>query len=141
MGSSEPNSHLDTARLGELQLSSDAAAHVATCFQCRSARRLLLNEVSLGAYRVLGRIGRGGMGDVFAAVHRETGRRCALKVLRAGRPGLERRLAREAELQQRVANPHVLPLLEVFAHEAGPVLVLPFVEGPTLAKLLTVHRP
>jgi serine/threonine-protein kinase len=98
-----------------------------------------LQEWTLGRYRVLGRIGRGGMSDVYAAARPEDGQKVALKVLRDRRPGLARRVSREAEHLRSVESPHVLPLLELFEHDAGPVLVLPFVEGPTLAAMLDAH--
>ncbi len=132
--------HLAADRLASASVTSDEQAHLASCLSCRTARRLLLTEWSLGRYRILGRIGRGGMSDVYAAILDEEGQRCALKVLRDRRPGLERRFAREAEMLRSVDNVHVLPLLDMFDHEAGPVLVLPFVEGPTLAALLEKHR-
>jgi serine/threonine protein kinase len=62
-----------------------------------------------GPYRVLERIGEGGMGVVYLATDSEQ-RPVAVKVLRpavAGEPDARRRLAREVETMRRVRSPFV----------------------------------
>lgn len=45
------------------------------------SRRRFPGEVSIGNYRVLRKLGQGGMGAVYEAIHEEIGRRAAIKIL------------------------------------------------------------
>ncbi|WP_435770672.1 serine/threonine-protein kinase [Nocardioides sp. SYSU DS0651] len=71
---------------------------------------------TLGGYRIVRRLGAGGMGTVFEAVDTTLGRRVALKVIAGERLG-HAGVLREAQAQASLDSPHVVP---VFAHgEAG----------------------
>jgi serine/threonine-protein kinase len=93
----------------------------------------------LGPYVLLERVGRGGMGEVFKARHQLMDRVVAVKVLRAERLGDHDALARfwrEVQAAARLVHPNV-----VLAHDANHIgdtyfLVLEFVEGTDLARLL-----
>ena len=64
----------------------------------------------VGKYRVLRRIGRGGMGVVYEAHDDELDRPVALKLLdpaAASNPSLRERLLREARAAGRLSHPHV----------------------------------
>src|SRR5262245_60099185 len=78
----------------------------------------LARGTSIGRYTVLGLVGRGGMGDVYAAYDPELDRKVALKVLNAdaGRAGGrgDSRLLREAKAIARLRHPNV-----VVVHDAG----------------------
>jgi predicted ATPase/DNA-binding winged helix-turn-helix (wHTH) protein len=100
----------------------------------------LQEQSAPGAYEILGRLGGGGVAEVFAVRHRVLQRQYALKVLHARSPGLLERLEREARAQARVQHEHVLPILDVIEHEGSPALLLQLVEGPTLQELLE-QRP
>ena len=93
----------------------------------------------LGAYRLLDRIGEGGMGVVYLA--RDLGHRTvALKVLRssvAGDPTARRRLAREVETMQRVHSPYVAEVIDADLTGEIPYIVTRFVPGRTLDDLVT----
>ena len=97
----------------------------------------------LGAYRLLDRIGEGGMGVVYLA--RDLGHRTvALKVLRssvAGDPTARRRLAREVETMQRVHSPHVAEVIDADLTGEIPYIVTRFVPGRTLDDLVTECGP
>jgi Protein kinase domain len=97
----------------------------------------------LGAYRLLDRIGEGGMGVVYLA--RDLGHRTvALKVLRssvAGDPTARRRLAREVETMQRVHSPHVAEVIDADLTSETPYIVTRFVPGRTLDDLVTESGP
>ena len=97
----------------------------------------------LGAYRLLDRIGEGGMGVVYLA--RDLGHRTvALKVLRssvAGDPTARRRLAREVETMQRVRSPHVAEVIDADLTGEIPYIVTRFVPGRTLDDLVTECGP
>ena len=97
----------------------------------------------LGAYRLLDRIGEGGMGVVYLA--RDLGHRTvALKVLRssvAGDPTARRRLAREVETMQRVHSPYVAEVIDADLTGEIPYIVTRFVPGRTLDDLVTECGP
>jgi len=97
----------------------------------------------LGDYRLLDRIGEGGMGVVFLA--RDQGHRTvALKVLRsgvAGDPMARRRLAREVETMRRVRSPHVAEVIDADLDGDLPYIVTRFVPGRTLDDLVTQDGP
>jgi len=98
---------------------------------------------TLGGYRLLDRIGEGGMGVVFLA--RDRGHRTvALKVLRpgvAGDPTARRRLAREVETMQRVRSPNVAEVIDADLDGDMPYVVTRFVPGRTLDDVVAQDGP
>ena len=101
--------------------------------------RTLTGVTLPGGYRVGKEAGRGGMAVVFEAVQESSGRRVAIKRLRAeasGRGDHVRRLLREARSSARLAHPHIVSVLDVGTLASGePFLVLEFLSGQTLADL------
>lgn len=95
----------------------------------------------IGKYRILSFVGRGGMGIVFRAEDEELHRTVAVKVLSpeaAINRDARERFLREARSAAAVTHENVLPI-----HDMGtipdnglPYLVLPFIEGETLADYL-----
>ena len=91
---------------------------------------------AIGRYLVLGRIGEGGMGVVYAAYDPELDRRIAIKVLRfddevdgtAGRA----RMQREAQALARLSHPNVIAIFDVGPLGGGLFLAMELVEGGTL---------
>ncbi|MDX6273623.1 MAG: eukaryotic-like serine/threonine-protein kinase [Frankiales bacterium] len=86
-------------------------------------------------------IGFGGSGEVWRARDERSGALVALKRLRSdshahGDPESRDRLRREAALLAGLAGPHVLPMRDLLITEHGPVLVLDYAEGGSLAGLL-----
>ena len=75
----------------------------------------------VGRYQILDRVGRGGMGEVYAAYHPDLDRRIALKVVHesgAGSADRQARLLREARAIARLSHPNV-----VAVHDAGTVTI------------------
>lgn len=93
---------------------------------------------TLGRFRILGQLGRGGMGTVFRARDETLGREVALKQLSVatGSASLLERLSREARAMARLEHPGIVSLLDVASTDDGPVLVMELVEGPTLGAAL-----
>jgi len=89
----------------------------------------------LGKYRILRRLGEGGMGVVFLAFDGSLGRRVALKWLKQATPATMERLQQEAHLHARVEHPSVCRLYGVEEWEGWPFLVMQFIEGTTLDQL------
>ncbi len=93
----------------------------------------------VGAYDLLGEVGRGGMGVVYKARHRELNRVVALKMVLAGEfasASQRLRFQREAELTARVRHTHIVQVYEVGQVGDRPYLAMEWVEGGTLADRL-----
>ena len=70
-------------------------------------------EGTFGPYRLVSRIGTGGMGEVWRAVDTRKSREVALKLIRAGGAavqGFAARFHREAELAARLSSPYIVPI-------------------------------
>jgi serine/threonine-protein kinase len=93
----------------------------------------------IGPYRVLSRLGRGGMGEVLLA-ERADGlfeQRVAIKLLRRGMASDEilERFSRERRILARLEHPHIARLLDGGATEDGrPYFVMELVEGETITE-------
>jgi WD40 repeat protein len=94
--------------------------------------------VSLGRFRLVRELGRGGFGRVFLADDPQLGRQVALKVPHPETltPELRERFHREARAASGLDHPNLVPVYE--AGEVGPVcfIVSPYCPGPTLAQWL-----
>ena len=96
----------------------------------------------VGRYRVLGTIGRGGMGGVFE-VEDETGARFALKSPLTdvkGGSDVTRRFAREANALRLLEHPNLVAALDVFVEAGMLFLVMEKVQGTTLGQRLRTER-
>jgi Protein kinase domain len=97
----------------------------------------------IGPYRLVERIGEGGMGVVFLA-HDPGDRTVALKVLRssiAGDPTARRRLAREVETMRRVRSPYVAEVIGADLADDMPYIVTRYVPGRTLEQVVSEGGP
>jgi len=93
---------------------------------------------TLGPYRLLKRLGEGGMGVVYLAVDPEQ-RQVAVKALRpaiASDPNARRRLAREVETMRRVRSPFVAEVLDADVTSDPPYIVTRYVSGQTLEEVV-----
>ncbi len=102
---------------------------------------------SIGRYLVLGLLGKGGMGEVYAAYDPELNRKIALKLLRtqtsAGVDPSEgrARLLREAQAIARLSDPNVVTVFDVGAFGDRVFLAMEFVDGNTLGYWLQAEMP
>ncbi|WOX19886.1 serine/threonine-protein kinase [Streptomyces solicathayae] len=97
----------------------------------------------IGAWRVIGRLGSGGMGAVFAVVD-PAGLRLAVKVIHpahAANDEFRARFRREVRLSRRVTGPCLVPVHDADTDGTTPWLAAPFVPGPTLVQYLDAHGP
>ncbi|MEU9608511.1 protein kinase [Streptomyces sp. NPDC048057] len=97
----------------------------------------------IGAWRVIGRLGSGGMGVVYAAVD-TVGLRLAVKVIHpahATNDEFRARFRREVQLSQRVTGPCLVSVHDADTDGAAPWLATLFVPGPTLAQYLDANGP
>ncbi|MCA9038411.1 MAG: serine/threonine protein kinase, partial [Planctomycetaceae bacterium] len=94
----------------------------------------------VGNYRLLNRIGSGGMGSVYEAVHTETGEPAAVKVLSpefSRHPDALRRFRKECRLLAEVASPHVTRLFDIIDDADWQALVMQLVDGESLRQVLS----
>jgi tetratricopeptide (TPR) repeat protein len=89
-------------------------------------------------YRILDKLGEGGMGVVYVAEGERLGRRVALKLLRRdpSEPNAGARLNREARVAASVSHPAICQVFDLGEWEHQPFLVMELVEGESLAARL-----
>ena len=98
---------------------------------------------TVGAYRVLQELGRGGMGRVFKVEHTVTQRLEAMKVLEGGRLGAPEQAARslrEIQLQASLGHPNIAAVHNAFWAGENLVLVMELIDGRSLRSLLETQR-
>jgi predicted Ser/Thr protein kinase len=89
----------------------------------------------VGPYRVIRKIGEGGMGVVYLAEDQRKNEQVAIKVLGpavAGDPSARQRLAREVETMRRVRNRYVAEIISADTDGPSPYIVTRYVHGLTL---------
>jgi len=93
---------------------------------------------TVGKYRIVDRLGRGGMGTVYRAVDETLHREVAIKVLNAelNDPGIGRRFRAEAVAIARLNHPGIATIFELVQHEGEWLMVIEFVRGETLESLV-----
>lgn len=89
---------------------------------------------ALPGYRVVERLGAGGMGEVFKAYSETLERTVAVKILHD--PQQAERFRNEAIIQASIRHPHIATLHEYRQVNGRPCLVMEYVEGPTLDRLI-----
>ena len=97
----------------------------------------------IGPYRVIEKIGEGGMGVVYLGIDAER-RRVAIKVLGAAvasDPSARQRLAREVETMRRVRNRYVAEVLDADVQGPAPYIVTRYVPGRTLEDTVRQDGP
>ncbi len=95
-------------------------------------------------YRVVRLLGEGGMGSVYEAEHRVMQRPVALKVIRhayTDRPGAVERFQREVRAAARLTHPNIVTAYDAEHVGATHFLVMEYVEGITLARLVQERGP
>ncbi|MBN1772614.1 MAG: protein kinase [Deltaproteobacteria bacterium] len=98
-----------------------------------------------GKYRIVRQVGAGGMGRVFEAVHEQTERTVAVKVLSpeaAQQPDTLVRFDREARAAGRIGHDNICEVIDVgFADGNIPYLVMPMLRGQALSTALRAAGP
>jgi eukaryotic-like serine/threonine-protein kinase len=125
------------ARTREAQL-EEAKENLDAAIRAGAGRGRYSGTVA-GRFRLEHVVGRGAMGEVYAA-RGDGGERAAVKLLHVGKleePELVGRFLREAEVARRVRGPNLVQLLEAGnAHDGSPYLAMELLEGTDLATLL-----
>ena len=96
----------------------------------------------IGRYVVVGELGSGGMGIVYAAHDPELDRKVAIKLLRIAATGTlhttaaQARLLSEAQAMAKLAHPNVVSVFDVGTHDDRVFVAMEFVDGQTLRQWL-----
>src|SRR6185295_19925956 len=95
---------------------------------------------SIAQYRIIKRLGAGGMGEVYLALDTKLDRKVAIKVIRPDtlvEEQLKKRLLREAQAAAKLDHPNICAVYDV--NEEGPFtfIVMQYLEGETLAEKMT----
>ena len=102
------------------------------------------NTVVDGRYRVLRRLGSGGMADVYCAEDTHLGRQVAIKVLHrrfAQDQEFVERFRREAKSAAGLNHPNVVGVFDRGEHEGTYYIAMEFLEGRTLKDIVTAEAP
>lgn len=100
-------------------------------------------SIQIPGFQILGPIGRGGMGIVFRAIQLSLNREVALKVLRPEflhDSSRLRRFRNEAKVAASLTDSSLLPLIDVIEFGGVPIMIMPYVEGTDLARILGQRR-
>jgi serine/threonine protein kinase len=90
-----------------------------------------------GRYRVLSRLGAGGMASVLLCHDERLDRRVAVKRLHADSPGeIEQRFVREAKLGASLNHPNLVSVYDTAVEDEGVLIVMEYVQGESLALAL-----
>ncbi len=119
------------AQLDEANINLDRALRLGAGVEGRYSGALA------GEFRLAAVIGRGAMGEVYAAEHVSTGERAAIKLLSSAgleSPALLERFLREGEIARRFAAPNIVRVLDVGATDEGaPFIAMELLIGNDLA--------
>src|SRR5687767_9776658 len=96
-----------------------------------------MSGTTVGKYRILDRLGRGGMGIVYKALDETLDREVAIKVLNPelGEANVLKRFRAEAVSLARLNHPGIATIYELHKHEDELLMVMEFVRGETLQAL------
>jgi serine/threonine-protein kinase len=104
-----------------------------------------VGQVVDGRYRIVDRLGVGGMGATYRAIDEQTGRTVVVKIpslALIGDPATFSRYQRELEIGQRLEHPGIQRLITSGQLRGGaPYMVLDYVPGESMRTYLTAHAP
>src|ERR1700722_9650883 len=95
-------------------------------------------------YKLLGIVGQGGMGTVYKAYHLNLKRFVAVKVLRIDQiagPEMKGRFLREMEAVGQMDHPNIVRASDAGRNNGVFYLVMEYLEGSDLSRLVTAHGP
>jgi len=92
---------------------------------------------SIAHYRIIKKLGAGGMGDVYLALDTKLDRKVAIKVLQPdslASENLKKRLLREAQAAAKLDHPNICAVYDVNEADSLTFIVMQYIEGETLAE-------
>lgn len=103
----------------------------------------MLSDQTIGRYKIIEKIGSGGMGEVFLAEDEKLGRKVALKTLPAEVATDSERMHRfvlEAKTASGLNHPNIITIYEINDDAEVPYIAMEYVKGETLARTLRKTR-
>jgi Tol biopolymer transport system component/predicted Ser/Thr protein kinase len=100
-------------------------------------------NTTISHYRILSRLGAGGMGEVYLAEDTQLDRKVAIKLLppeSTADDQAKKRLVREARAAAKLDHPNICSIYEVGEEDGHSFIVMQYLEGETLANLIQ-HKP
>ncbi|MEC8306949.1 MAG: protein kinase, partial [Chlamydiota bacterium] len=97
----------------------------------------------IGPYRLISRIGKGGMGDVFLANDSRFNRQIALKQMNKKcrqHQVLRRRFSHEATIAARLTHPGIIPIHSLDLEQEAPYYIMPYISGHSLKSIFDEAR-
>lgn len=101
---------------------------------------LQAGERVAGRFAVDQLIAEGGLSEVYKVKHIELGAVYALKLLRAEHPTITKRLLMEGRIQAQLTHPNIAPVTDVVRHKGRVGLLMPLIEGKSMAELLDSRK-
>src|ERR671939_671999 len=104
----------------------------------------LINTLFDGRYRVLRRLGRGGMADVYLAEDEELGRRVAIKILNDRHAADEQfveRFRREAKNAAGLSHPNIVAIYDRGEAEGTYYIAMEYLDGRSVKELIVRDGP
>jgi serine/threonine protein kinase/WD40 repeat protein len=115
-----------------------------TRFQISMAASGKGKELSIGAYRLLDKLGEGGMGQVFKARHKHMNRLVALKLMRKEKlssVNSVQRFYQEVQAAAALVHPNIALAFDAGQAGSSHFFSMEFVDGPDLARLVREKGP
>jgi hypothetical protein len=104
----------------------------------------IMTGTQIGNYKILEKLGEGGMGTVYKAVDINLDRTVAIKALNAeltGNPELEQRFRAEAKAQANLNHTNLATLYALLIEDGRPWMVMEFIEGETFEQIVQRRGP
>ena len=104
----------------------------------------LINTLFDGRYRILRKLGSGGMANVYLAEDEDLGRRVAIKILSdryASDDNFNERFRREAKSAASLSHPNIVPIYDRGEADGLPYIAMEVIEGRTLKELVMTRGP
>jgi serine/threonine-protein kinase len=122
-----------------------AVAAISGTYLINALRREAFEAKQLGQYRLIEKLGSGGMGDVYLAEHRMLKRPCAIKLIRAeqaGDPKVLARFEREVQITARLSHWNTVEVYDYGRTDEGTFFyVMEYLPGLSFDELLQKHGP
>lgn len=109
------------------------------CDNCAEKRTILLNSSEIDEYLLLRELGTGGIGIVYEAIHKPTGRLVALKKIRSEKVNEKNRLRfiRGMRLAEQITHPNIVRLLEQGIYQGANYVVSEYLPGGDVKQVIT----